>query len=148
MLMHNRKFDFLHFTYERLILYLRTFIFDTILPVHLSSNKHVSIPSVFLLETEKAQLESSLDRPCKYLEPPALIENVTASLMSYNHVRGLKATAFISIEDPSLLEASTLVALEKPLEFALGSSLNVTGPSAYTQILNDLNSRVPNPLFT
>lgn len=99
-----------------------------------------------MLETEKVQVVDK-ERPCGYLESPSLIEKATAALLTYCQVRGLHSTAFISVEDPSLLESDTLRVFEKPLQYALGSTFQVQEGS-YHSILRDLNARAPNPLFT
>lgn len=122
------------------------YIFDTLFPVNIISSQHVTIPSLFKLETEKSRQDKS-PSDIKYLEPPTLVEGASAAILSYRQVRGLHGNLFVSVEDPILLEIPTLLAFENALSFALNKEVSLS-PIEYESTLKKLNTRHLNPLFT
>lgn len=123
------------------------YVFDTIFPVNITSSEIVTIPSIYMLETEKSKKSNDHKTICKYLAAPSLIEKGTAAILSHRQVRGLKAEAYLSVEDPSLLEISSLIAFEDALKSILNKEVALK-IKEYSNTLETLNSRRPNPLFT
>lgn len=82
-----------------------------------------------------------------FLETPALIVDLTASILQHCQIHGLKATAYISLEDSLFLEVVTVEAWY-PLLKSISSSLPVSETPAFDALLKKVTSRRLNSVFS
>jgi len=126
----------------------------------------VESPLLLKLETSREKKEQiGKNQICPHLEAPNLCDGLSAAVIAYCERRQIRAVLYLSLEDSSLLQSSTLSAFEPAIEEILLAnpatysvsplicSTEKSSDSAHTRIslyanaLRSLSSRKANPLF-